>query len=179
MECLRTAVQFRPPPPIMKPQPFSVGVFSCPIAPVPACSWGFLRKPADYAGQTLSPFRATFHSLLAIPRSDLAPWSWPEVRKGRNADPYRSKSYARTNQAVGLQHRVAMETLRVRFVGSYRALPTPCNAEVRAWMVAKIRNALSGQCPDEYNKSINLRGELLVLHFHCWHRLLCFKMAPV
>lgn len=35
----------------MKPQPFSVGVFSCPIAPVPACSWGFLRKPADLAGQ--------------------------------------------------------------------------------------------------------------------------------
>ena len=56
----------------MKPQPFSVGVFSCPIAPVPACCWGFLRKPADYAGQPLNPFRATFHSLLAIPRSDLA-----------------------------------------------------------------------------------------------------------
>ena len=126
----------------------------CLIVPVPACSWGFLQKPADCTGQPSSPFRATFHSLLAIPRSDLAPWSWPEVRKGRNADPYRSKSYARTNQAVGLQHRVAMETLRVRFVGSYRALPTPCNAEVRAWMVAKIRNALSGQCPDEYYKSI-------------------------
>ena len=92
------------PPPIMKLQPFSVGVFSCPIAPVPACSWGFLRKPADCAGQPLSPFRATFHSLLAIPRSDLAPWNWPEVRKGRNAGPYRSKGYARTNQAVGLQH---------------------------------------------------------------------------
>ena len=26
-------------------------VFSCLIAPVPTCSWGFLRKPADYAGQ--------------------------------------------------------------------------------------------------------------------------------
>ena len=35
----------------MKPQPFSVGVFSCLIAPVSACSWGFLRKPADLAGQ--------------------------------------------------------------------------------------------------------------------------------
>ena len=92
------------PPPITKPQPFSVGVFSCLIAPVPAYSCGFLRTPADFASQTNSPFRATFHSLLAIPRSDLAPWNWPEVRKGRNAGPYRSTTYARTNQAVGLQH---------------------------------------------------------------------------
>ncbi len=104
MECLRTAVQFRPPPPIMKPQPFSVGVFSCPIAPVPACCWGFLRKPADFASRPNRPFPATFHSLLAIPRSDLAPWNSPEVRKDHQSRPYRSKSYARTNQAVGLRH---------------------------------------------------------------------------
>ncbi len=97
----------------MKSQPFSVGVFSCLIAPVPACSWGFLRKPADCTDQPLSPFRATFHSLLAIPRSDLAPRNWPEVRKGREQVPYRSNSYAWTKQAVGLQHRVAKETLRL------------------------------------------------------------------
>lgn len=60
-------------PPILKPQPFSVGVFSCPIAQVPAYSCGFLRTPADFAGQPVSQFRATFHSLLAIPRSDLTP----------------------------------------------------------------------------------------------------------
>ena len=65
---------------------------------------GGLRKPADFSSRPNCPFRATFHSLLAIPRSDLAPWNWPEVRKGRNAGPYRSKGYARTNQAVGLQH---------------------------------------------------------------------------
>ena len=112
------------PPSIMKPQPFSVGVFSCPIAPVPACSWGFLRKPADCTGQPSSPFRATFHSLLAIPRSDLAPWNWPEVRKGRNAGPYRSKGYARTNQAVGLLHRGAKEPHSLCFVGTYLQLPT-------------------------------------------------------
>ena len=141
-------------PPIMKPQPFSVGVFSCLIAPVPACSWGFLRKPADCTGQPSSPFRAIFHSLLAIPRSDLALRNRPEVRKGRNAGPYGSTGYARTDQAVGLQHWVAKETLRLRFVGSYRALPTHCNAEVRAWMMVKIRNVLSGQCPDDYNKGI-------------------------
>ena len=57
------------PPSIMKPQPFSVGVFSCLIAPVPAYSCGFLRMPADFASRPNWPFRATFHSLLAIPRS--------------------------------------------------------------------------------------------------------------
>ncbi len=104
VEDLRTRVQFPPPPPIMKPQPFSVGVFSCLIAPVPAYSCGFLRASADCAGQPKWPFWAAFHSLLAIPRSDLAPWNWPEVRKGHNAGPYRSKGYTRTNQAVGLRH---------------------------------------------------------------------------
>ena len=114
-----------------------VGVFSCPIAPVPACCWGFLRTPADFASRPNWQFRATFHSLLAIPRSDLAPWNWPEVRKGRQSHPYRSKSYARTNQAVGLQHWGAKETLRLRFVGSCRTLPTHCNTDVRACMMAK------------------------------------------
>lgn len=87
-------------PPILKPQPFSVGVFSCLIAPVPAYSCGFLRTPADFASRPNWPFPATFHSLLAIPRSGLAPWNWPEVRKGHKSAPYRSKFYARTNQAV-------------------------------------------------------------------------------
>ena len=100
----RTRVQFRFPPPILKPQPFSVGVFSCPIAPVPACCWGFLRKPADFASRPNRPFRATFHSLLAIPRSDLALRNRPEVRKVHDRPHYRSMGYARTNQVVGLRH---------------------------------------------------------------------------
>src|SRR5690606_30464912 len=111
----RTGHQIPPAPPITKPQPLSVGVFSCLIAPVPACCWGFLRKPADCASRPNWPFRATFHSLLAIPRSDLAPWSWPEVRKGRNAGSYRSEGYARTNQAVGLRHWWAKATKIVVF----------------------------------------------------------------
>lgn len=53
-------------PPIMKPQPFSVGVFSCPIAPTPACSRGFLRKPADFGIRPMAPSRATFLSLRAV-----------------------------------------------------------------------------------------------------------------
>src|SRR5690606_17933256 len=65
---------------------------------------GFLRKPADFAGQLMAPSRATFHSLLAVFLSGLAPWNWPEVRKDRNEEPYRSTGYARTNKAVGLQH---------------------------------------------------------------------------
>ena len=122
------------PPPILKPQPFSVGVFSCLIAPVPAYSCGFLRTPADFANRLNWPFRATFHSLLAIPRSDLALRNRPEVRKVRDRPHYRSMGYARTNQAVGLQHRVAKETLSLHFVGSYRSLPTDCNTDARAWM---------------------------------------------
>src|SRR5690606_33086241 len=59
---------------------------------------------ADFAGQLMAPSRATFHSLLAVFLSGLAPWNWPEVRKDRNEEPYRSTGYARTNQAVGLQH---------------------------------------------------------------------------
>lgn len=92
------------PPPILKPQPFSVGVFSCLIAPVPAYSCGFLRTPADFANRLNWPFRATFHSLLAIPRSDLALRNRPEVRKVRDRPHYRSIGYARTNQVVGLRH---------------------------------------------------------------------------
>lgn len=64
-------------PPISKSQLFSAGVFSCLIAPVPTYSRGFLRKPASFGNHPNCPFRATFHSLLAIPRCGLAPWSWP------------------------------------------------------------------------------------------------------
>src|SRR5690606_31401907 len=103
-ESWRTGVQIPPAPPILKPQLLSVGAFSCLFAPVPACCWGLLRTPADFDSRPKRPFPATFHSLLDIPRSDLAPWHWPEVRKGRNVAPYRSKGYARTNQSVGLQH---------------------------------------------------------------------------
>src|SRR5690606_33361176 len=105
MECLRTAVRLRPPPPIMKPQPFSVGVFSCPIAPTPACSRGFLRKPADFGIQPMAPSRAAFLSLPAVFLSGLAPGNRAEVRKGRERHAYKSTGYTRTNQAVGLQHR--------------------------------------------------------------------------
>jgi len=44
--------------------------------------------------------RAAFLSLLAIFLSGLAPPDTPEVRKGRERNAYKSKSYARTNQAV-------------------------------------------------------------------------------
>jgi hypothetical protein len=66
---------------------------------------GFLRKPADFGIRPMALSKAAFFSLLAIFLSGLAPPDTPEVRKGRNAVPYRSMAYARTNQAVGLQHR--------------------------------------------------------------------------
>lgn len=56
----------------------TVGVFSCLIAPVPACSWGLLRKPADFASRPHWPFRAKFHALLAgqitVERDGLRSW---------------------------------------------------------------------------------------------------------
>ena len=79
---------------------------------------GFVTPNQRHTGQS-----------AAIPRSDLAPWNCPQVRKGRNAGPYRSKGYARTNQAVGLRHWVARETRRLRFVGSCRDVPANCNIE--------------------------------------------------
>jgi hypothetical protein len=91
------------PSPITKPQPFSVGVFSRPIAPVPACSRGSLRKPADFGIWPMAPSRATFLSLPAVFLSGLALLDAPEVRKGREAGADNSRSYARTNQAVELQ----------------------------------------------------------------------------
>src|SRR5690606_35665333 len=109
-EFWRTGVQIPPAPPIPKPQPLSVGVFSCLIAPVPACCWGFLRKPADFGVRPLAPSKATFLSRPAVFLSGLAPPYTPEVRKRRKQGHYKSMRYARTNQAVGLQHWVAEET---------------------------------------------------------------------
>lgn len=51
------------PLPIMKPPTVLGWGGYCPIAPVPACCWGFLRKPADLAGQSVSQFRTAFQSL--------------------------------------------------------------------------------------------------------------------
>ena len=52
----------------------------------------------------MGPPKATFHSLPAVFLSGLAPLDTPEVRKGREHGHYKSMRYARTNQAVGLQH---------------------------------------------------------------------------
>ena len=84
---LRTGVRFPPPPPVWKPQLFSVGAFFCLMATVPACLRGFLRKPADFAGSPSGPFSATFRSLQAILLSGLARRQKPEVRRGSRTEP--------------------------------------------------------------------------------------------
>ena len=91
-------------PPVHQPQPFSVGVFFWRIALVPAYLRGFLRTPADFAGQSIDWLWATFRSLQAIFLSypDLS--ELQGVRKGRQTPHYRSTSYKRTNQVVGLRH---------------------------------------------------------------------------
>lgn len=82
------------PLPILKPQPFMVGVFSCLIALVPANACRLL--------QSLK---------VAIPRS----LKQARSPQGARLSYYISMGYARTNQAVGLQHRVAKETACVVF----------------------------------------------------------------
>jgi hypothetical protein len=105
---------------------------------------------------------------LALARSPQRPQRRPIQIKGLRADessgwiahpihgvrPCGADSSSKFAPGEFVQHRVAKETLRLRFVGSYRALPAYGNAEVRAWMVARTRNTLSGQCPDAYNKGI-------------------------
>jgi len=101
---LRTRVQFRVPPPLLKPQLLSVGTFSDPLATDPACLCGFLGKPAYVASRPSGPFSATFRSLLAILLSGIALSEWPEVRKGPVQHHFKSTGYERTVQAVGLGH---------------------------------------------------------------------------
>jgi hypothetical protein len=87
---------FRPPPPIPMP--------NC------VCRWAFFLKscaPArvgpDSRGLRTgarTPENARFQSLPAVPRFGLALLTWPDVRKDHQSRPYRSESYARTNQTV-------------------------------------------------------------------------------
>ncbi len=100
----RTRVRFRNAPPVHQPQPFSVGVFFWRIAPVPACLRGFLQTPEDFTGLPSDPSFGTFLSLQALLLSGIAPHQAPEVRKHHKFTCYRSTSYKRTNQAVGLRH---------------------------------------------------------------------------
>jgi len=120
--------------------------FSCLIAPVPACSWGFLRKPADFASHPNWPSRAAFHSPLAIPRSDLAPLNWPEVRKARSHPHYGSTGYARTNQAVGLRVLVDIHWV----VLLRRTIVSPA-----------LTHALSNRNPDGDGRKLQVRHQPL------------------
>ena len=74
------------PPPISKPQPFPVGVFSCLIAPVLACCWGFLRtSPAARIGRSW-PFLAPASLPGTDPKSAKAtrqPHTDQRVTRGR------------------------------------------------------------------------------------------------
>src|SRR5690554_257715 len=70
---VRSSVQITPAHQTSKPQPFAVGVFSCPFAPIPACCWEAveaceLRRSAEVA------VPGFIHSLPAAPSSNLAPW---------------------------------------------------------------------------------------------------------
>ena len=89
----------------------TVGVFSCPITPVPARCLGFLRKLADFASQPVNRFLATIHSLPSIILSGITLGECLEVRKGRDFKHYKSISYTRTNQCGWI---AALGTVRNR-----------------------------------------------------------------
>ena len=75
----RTRVRFPPAPPITKPSCSQLGKLSyCAGSRV---LLGFLRKPADFASQTNSPFRAHIPLSWPFPRSDLAPGTGPKSAK--------------------------------------------------------------------------------------------------
>jgi hypothetical protein len=57
-----------PGPPPLKPQLFSVGAFSRLMATVPACSRGFIRRPADFA--------------CCLDRPTVEPWRMAAARHG-------------------------------------------------------------------------------------------------
>ena len=70
------------PPPITKPQPFSVGVFSCPLAPVPAsfCVSLAAGSPSAMAWLNLqfiantAYHRTGMFTIAAQPLKPVAPW---------------------------------------------------------------------------------------------------------
>ena len=156
MQGLRTAVRLRPPPPILEPQLLPVGAFSCLFAPVPACCWGFLRKPADFASRPNWPLGP--HSTLSWPF--LAPTSLPETGP-KSAKSAKTASHAHTDQRVTrgrikrLDCSMGWRRKRCRCVPSvvidpYRRIATGMGC---TWM-ADGRGRLSGHRPDNYNKSI-------------------------
>jgi hypothetical protein len=68
-------------PPIFKPQPLSVGVFSYVLPPDPANMRGTLSRLADFDSPAASLPLATWRSLRAIPLSFLSGSKLPEVRR--------------------------------------------------------------------------------------------------
>ena len=97
-----------------------------PPIPMPncVCSWAFFlnsrvfaRVHADSCGLRGSaglPEKACFDSPQAIFLSNYATLKSPKVRKGCAVQCYKSTSYARTNQVVCFEHRLATETATIR-----------------------------------------------------------------
>jgi hypothetical protein len=108
------------PPPIPKGQQLAVGLFSCPIAPVPACSRGFLRTPADFPAHPIGPFQATFHSLR--PFFSLASLRETGPKSANAATQTHTDQWVKRGRIERLDCSIGgrrKRTLRLRSVGSY------------------------------------------------------------
>ena len=94
-----------PAPPIFKPQPLSVGVFSYVLPPDPANTRGTLSRFADFDSRACCPPLATWRSLRAIPLSFLSASKLPEVRRRYACDLCKSMACALIDQTVVFWHR--------------------------------------------------------------------------
>ena len=92
-------------PPIFKPQPLSVGVFSYVLPPDPANMRGTLSRFADFDSPAASLPLATWRSLRAIPLSFLSGSKLPEVHRSHTFDLCKSTACALIDQTVVFWHR--------------------------------------------------------------------------
>ena len=105
-------------PPIMKPRPFLVGVFSHLLATIPAYLRGF--PPAGFAGRPSDPSFDTFFSRAALPIK--RPKSAKAARDPITDQPVTRGRFKRFDCVIGLARgndRLWHFTTHLRYVGYY------------------------------------------------------------
>jgi hypothetical protein len=87
-------------PPLFKPQPLSVGVFSYVRPPDPANTRGTLSRFADFGSLAAYLPLATWRALRAIPLYFVSRSKLPEVRRGNACALCKSTGYELIDQEV-------------------------------------------------------------------------------
>ena len=147
----------------MKPQPLSVGVFSCPIAPKPACLRGLLRKPADFAGRPIGPFPVTFRSLLAILLPGFALREWPEVRRATRLILLKSMVYLWTDRACFFVEPGWKRNSYLVTASHAVALGLMKTCRIATWNLDGYRSNAASRLPQQIEVLQNLLADIVVL----------------